>query len=75
MAGNIELLCDRTVRGLLLAQWLPAWSVTGAESLIVPYTGALGHPASAVNVPATPAPRAMPISPPNALKASASMRN
>jgi MFS family permease len=47
MAGNIELLRDRTVRGLLLAQWLPAWSVTGAESLIVPYTAALGRPASA----------------------------
>ena len=25
MAGNLELLADRTVRGLLLAQWLPAW--------------------------------------------------
>jgi predicted MFS family arabinose efflux permease len=47
MAGNIELLRDRTVRGLLLAQWLPAWCVAGAESLIVPYTGALGRPASA----------------------------
>jgi predicted MFS family arabinose efflux permease len=47
MSGNIELLSNRTVRGLLLAQWLPAWCVAGAESLIVPYTGALGHPASA----------------------------
>jgi MFS family permease len=47
MAGNIELLRDRTVRGLLLAQWLPAWCIAGAESLIVPYTGALGRPASA----------------------------
>jgi MFS family permease len=35
------------VRGLLLAQWLPCWFVAGAESLIVPYTGALGRPASA----------------------------
>ena len=47
MAGNAELLADRPVRGLLLAQWLPAWFVAGAESLIVPYTGSLGRPASA----------------------------
>ena len=47
--GNIELLADQTVRGLLLAQWLPAWFVTGAESLIVPYTGSLGQPASAAS--------------------------
>jgi predicted MFS family arabinose efflux permease len=47
VAGNIELFADRQVRGLLLAQWLPAWCVTGAESLIVPYAGSLGRPASA----------------------------
>jgi predicted MFS family arabinose efflux permease len=47
MAGNAELLKDRTVRGLLLAQWLPGWFVAGAESLIVPYTGSLGRPAGA----------------------------
>jgi MFS family permease len=47
LAGHAALLADRTVRGLLLAQWLPAWFVTGAESLIVPYTASLGHPASA----------------------------
>ena len=47
VAGNAELLRDRTVRGLLLAQWLPGWCVAGAESLIVPYTGSLGRPASA----------------------------
>jgi MFS family permease len=47
LAGHAELLADRTVRGLLLAQWLPAWFVTGAESLIVPYTASLGHPARA----------------------------
>ena len=47
VAGNVELLRDRTVRGLLLAQWLPAWLVAGAESLIVPYNGSLGRPASA----------------------------
>jgi sugar phosphate permease len=49
VTGNLELLADRTVRGLLLAQWLPAWFVTGAESLIVPYTGSLGLPASAAS--------------------------
>ena len=47
MAGNAELLRDRTVRGLLLAQWLPGWFVAGAESLIVPYTGSLGQAGAA----------------------------
>lgn len=47
LAGNAELFRDRTVRGLLLAQWLPAWFVAGAESLIVPYAASLGRPASA----------------------------
>ena len=56
LAGHAELLRDRTVRGLLLAQWLPAWFVTGAESLIVPYTGSLGRPAP----PARCSPRCQP---------------
>jgi MFS family permease len=47
VAGHVELFANPTVRGLLLAQWLPAWFVTGAESLIVPYTGSLGRSASA----------------------------
>ena len=47
VAGNVQFFRDRTVRGLLLAQWLPAWLVAGAESLIVPYNGSLGRPASA----------------------------
>jgi predicted MFS family arabinose efflux permease len=57
MTGNLELLADRTVRGLLLAQWLPAWFVTGAESLIVPYAGSLGLPPSTASplLAATPA--------------------
>jgi predicted MFS family arabinose efflux permease len=57
VSGNRQLLADRTVRGLLLAQWLPAWLVTGAESLIVPYAGSLGLPASAASplLAATPA--------------------
>ncbi len=49
VAGHLELLADRRVRGLLLAQWLPTWFVTGAEALIVPYTRSLGHPASAAS--------------------------
>ena len=57
LAGNLELLADRTIRGLLLAQWLPAWFVTGAESLIVPYAGSLGQSPSAASplLAATPA--------------------
>jgi MFS family permease len=46
IAGNAELFSDRHIRGLLLVQWLPAWLAAGAESLIVPYTGSLGFPAS-----------------------------
>jgi MFS family permease len=53
VAGNIALFADREVRGLLLAQWLPAWFVTGAECLVVPYTGSLGRPQK----PARPAAR------------------
>jgi MFS family permease len=49
MTGNTRLFADPAVRGLLLAQWLPSWFVTGAESLVVPYTEALGHPASAAS--------------------------
>jgi Major Facilitator Superfamily len=49
MAGNAGLLADRRVRGLLLAQWLPGAFAAGAESLIVPYAGSLGHPAAAAS--------------------------
>lgn len=44
--GNAQLLTDRAVRGLLLAQWAPYWFLTGAESLIVAYVGSRGAPAS-----------------------------
>jgi MFS family permease len=47
LSGHARLLADPVVRGLLLAQWLPAWFATGAEALIVPYTASLGRPASA----------------------------
>lgn len=49
MAGNAALLADRRVRDLLLAQWLPGAFLAGAESLIVPYTESLGHPAAAAS--------------------------
>jgi MFS family permease len=49
LAGNAELLADRRVRILLLAQWLPGMFAAGAESLIVPYTESLGHPAAAAS--------------------------
>jgi MFS family permease len=49
MSGHAELLANRQVRGLLLAQWLPAWFVASAEALIVPYIRSLGHPASAAS--------------------------
>ncbi|MFI6581193.1 MFS transporter [Embleya sp. NPDC050493] len=35
---NRELLGDRAVRGLLLAQWIPANLAVAAEGVIVPYT-------------------------------------
>jgi MFS family permease len=50
LSGHARLLADPVVRGLLLAQWLPAWFATGAEALIVPYTASLGRPASAAGL-------------------------
>lgn len=47
MAGNGQLLGDRRIRGLMLALWLPLVFDSGAESLVVPYVGSLGKPASA----------------------------
>lgn len=35
---NRELLGDRTVRGLLLAQWIPANLAVAAEGVVVPYS-------------------------------------
>jgi MFS family permease len=49
LSGHAELLADRQVRGLLLVQWLPAWFVTSAEALVIPYAGSLGHPAGAAS--------------------------
>ncbi|WFE26319.1 MFS transporter [Solwaraspora sp. WMMD791] len=39
---NRQLLADRPVRGLLLAQWLPGSLLVGAEGVVVPYTGGDG---------------------------------
>lgn len=45
--GNRELLSDRRIRGLLLAQWLPGSMLVGAEAVAVPYAAELGPGASA----------------------------
>jgi MFS family permease len=44
---NRQLLADRNLRGLILAQLLPGGLLVGAEGVIVPYTAGLGVPASA----------------------------
>lgn len=44
---NRMLLADRRIRNLLLAHWLPAGALVGAEGVIVPYTSGLGPGASA----------------------------
>jgi MFS family permease len=59
LAGHVRLLTDRQVRGLLFAQWLPAWFTVGAESLIVPYTVSLGQPAGAASPLLAAAPAGM----------------
>jgi Na+/melibiose symporter-like transporter len=59
LAGNAELLANRRVRALLLAQWLPGMFVAGAESLIVPYTESMGHPAAAASPLLAAVPAAM----------------
>jgi hypothetical protein len=38
-AGNRRLWGDRTIRRLLLAQWLPNGLIVGAEAMYVPYLG------------------------------------
>ncbi|SCL20851.1 Major Facilitator Superfamily protein [Micromonospora nigra] len=44
---NRQLLADRRIRGLLLAQWLPGSLLVGAEAVAVPYAAGLGPGASA----------------------------
>lgn len=43
--GAVALLSDRTIRRLLLAQWLPSAFVAGAEALLVAYGAGRGFPA------------------------------
>lgn len=43
--GAGQLLGDRTIRRLFLAQWLPSGFLVGAESLIVSYSGQRGFAA------------------------------
>jgi predicted MFS family arabinose efflux permease len=45
-----ELWQDRVVRRLLLVQWIPPAFVTGAESIMVPYTVERGFPDGSVGV-------------------------
>ncbi|WP_328471195.1 MFS transporter [Actinoplanes sp. NBC_00393] len=45
--GAISLLRDRVIGRLLLAQWLPAAFVVGAEALFVAYAARRGFPAAA----------------------------
>jgi len=59
MAGNRQLLSDRRIRGLMLALWLPLTFGSGAESLVVPYVGLLGKPASAAGPLLAAAPAGM----------------
>jgi predicted MFS family arabinose efflux permease len=44
---NRRLLADRTVRVLLVAQWLPPAFLVGAESLVIPYATVHAFPAGA----------------------------
>jgi predicted MFS family arabinose efflux permease len=50
LRGVRELLRDRVVRRLLLAQWLPSGCVAGAEGLIIGYAGGRGFPAGSYAV-------------------------
>ncbi|MEV4140479.1 MFS transporter [Dactylosporangium sp. NPDC049742] len=44
LAGASALFGDRTIRRLLLAQWLPSAFAAGAEALLVAYAGRRGFP-------------------------------
>jgi len=50
LTGNRELLGNRRVRALLLAQWIPAGLSVGAEALLVPYAGVRQLPAGSAGV-------------------------
>jgi len=42
LRGSATLLSDRTIRRLMLLQWLPPTLMTGAEALLVPYGASRG---------------------------------
>ena len=48
--GNRRLLADPRVRGLLLAQWVPTWLVTGVEALVVGYVAHRGWSTSSASL-------------------------
>ncbi|HEX6354507.1 MFS transporter [Actinophytocola sp.] len=50
LLGAGELLGDRTIRRLLLVNWLPAGFVIGGESLLIPYATLHGFPDGAAGV-------------------------
>ncbi|MEV6520574.1 MFS transporter [Longispora sp. NPDC051575] len=50
LAGSRDLLTDRRIRGLFLAQWLPPGLVVGGESLLVPYSDGRGFPAGSAGL-------------------------
>lgn len=49
-AVTVRLWRDRTIRSLLLVQWLPPACVTGAEALFVPYAAQRGFPAGSAGI-------------------------
>lgn len=54
--GATGMLGDRTIRRLLIAQWLPAALIAGAEALLVAYSARSGHaPGAAAVLMAAPA--------------------
>ena len=48
--GNSRLLADANMRRLLLAQWVPAWLVTGVEALVVGYVAHRGWATSGASL-------------------------
>nr|WP_232531189.1 MFS transporter [Microlunatus antarcticus] len=50
LRGNRRLLADPVVRGLLLAQWVPTWLLTGVEALVVGYVAHRGWTTSGASL-------------------------
>lgn len=47
LRGNWALLRDRTIRGLLLAGWLPLMFMVGSEAVFIPYLTGMGQAGAA----------------------------